>query len=111
MPEHHVKQDPPEHVLSFITDASGDQLFVHADAAGLDLLIRRLTRLRGHVDDGECQDEHLFTTAWSGSGDLSTRGVGEGDHVVQHVKIYGWPPEWVEKHQLRDANPDATPTA
>ena len=111
MAEHHVKDQPPEHVLSFFTDAAGDQLFVHADAAGLDLLIHRLTRLRGHLDRGECEHEHLFTTAWSGAGDLTTRGVAEGEHVVQHVKIYAWTPEWASKHELRDSNPDATPTA
>ena len=111
MADAHVKDQPPEHVLSFIGDAGGDQVFVHADAAGLDLLIHRLTRLRAHLDRGECEHEHLFTTAWTGAGDLSTRGVGEGEHVIQHVKIYAWTAEWVEKHHLRDSNPDATPTA
>ena len=111
MAEHHAKDQPPEHVLSVIGDADGEQVFVHADAAGLDLLIARLTRLRAHLDRGECEHEHLFTTAWSGSGDLSTRGAGEGERVIQHVKIYAWTPERVAKQHLRDPNPDATPTA
>ena len=101
---------PPKHVLSVFTDADGDQVFVHADAAGLDFLIQRLTSLRAHLDRGECEHEHLFTSAWIGSGDLSTRGAGEGDHLVQHLKIYSWTSEWVEKHHLSDAGDESTST-
>jgi hypothetical protein len=100
----------PSHVLSFFTDADGDQVFMHADAAGLDFLIQRLSSLRTHLDRGECEHEHLFTSAWTGSGHLSTRGAGEGDHLVQHVKIYAWTSEWVQKHHLSDTDDESTPT-
>ena len=109
MPKSHVQGQPPDHVLSFIGDADGHQLFVHADAAGLDLLIGRLTRLRAHLDRSECEHEHLFTTAWSGSGDLSTRGAGKSERVILHVKIYAWTAEWGAKHQLKDATADTLP--
>jgi hypothetical protein len=102
-----IQDDPPDHVLSFFTDSHGDQLFVHADRDGLDLLIRYLTRLRSDLDQGECEDLHLFTTPWSGSGDLSTRGVGEGERLIHMVTVYAWTPEWVEKHDLKDPKPNA----
>jgi hypothetical protein len=34
-----------EHLLCFVTDDDG-QLFIHADASGLDLLIRSLSNIR-----------------------------------------------------------------
>ena len=111
MAEKEPTDGTPDHVLSFFTDADGDQVFAHADAAGLDLLIQRLTRLRAHLDRGECEHEHLFTSAWSGPADLSAAGAGEGDHLVQHLKIYAWTPEWVVKHHLSNASDESTPTA
>ena len=26
--------------------------------------------------------------------------LAEGVHLIHHVKIYGWTPEWIQKHQL-----------
>lgn len=93
---------PVSHFLSFSTDADGNQVFVHADAAGLDFLIRSLTRLRQRLDEDICDHDHLFTNEWSGNGDLRTRVVGEGDRLVHHVKLYAWTSEWVAKHHLND---------
>jgi hypothetical protein len=41
----------PNYVLSFATDKDGDQVFIHADAKGLDYLIRSLTRIRRNMDE------------------------------------------------------------
>lgn len=90
-----------EYVLSFATDREG-QLFVHADAQGLDVLIARLTRLRAEIEKNNCEHEHLFTDEWLGDGDLSSKTLDEGVKVIHHVKIYGWTSEWVERHDLRE---------
>jgi len=87
-----------DYVLSIASDGQG-QLTVHADAKGLDLLIRRLSRMRDAVLEGNCPHEHLFSESW-GAGDLSERVLeGDGD-LIHHLKIQGWTPEWVEKHGL-----------
>ena len=87
----------PPYVLSFATDQERDQLFIHADAAGLDYLIRSLARIRQSIDANICDHDHLMTAAWGGS-ELTERGLDEGTRTVQHVKIYGWTPEWIQKH-------------
>lgn len=102
MSDEHKTDTPVQHVLSFFTDTDGSQVFVHADAAGLDILIRSLTRLRRRLDEDICDHDHLLTNDWSGRGNLSTRAIGEGDRLVHHVKLYAWTPEWVAKHQLSD---------
>ena len=107
MSNEHKTDTPVPHVLSFSTDADGQQLIVHADAAGLDFLIRSLTRLRERLDEDICDHDHLFTNEWSGNGDLSTRFLSESDHLVHHVKLYAWTPEWVAKHHLNDSDPNA----
>jgi Immunity protein 32 len=85
----------PDHVLSFATDDEG-QLFVHADAAGLDDLIRSLTRIRRKLDEGICDHDHLMTASWGGCA-LSERSLDANARVIHHVKIYGWTPEWIQK--------------
>ena len=89
----------PNHFLSFATDKDSRQLFVHADAKGLEHLIRSLTHIRQKLDEGICDHDHLMTESWGGSG-LSERTMADGVHLIQHVKIYGWTPEWIGKHGL-----------
>ena len=91
----------PDHVLNFATDKDGNQLFIHADAKGLDYLIRSLAHIRQKLDDDICEHSHLMTDAWAGS-ELSERGMADGIHTIHHVKIYGWTPEWIQKHCLSD---------
>ena len=88
-----------DYILSFATDADG-QLFLHADEKGLDLLIRRLTRLKEKVSSGDCEHEHLFTDEWQGDGDLTSKTI-EGK-IIHHVTVYAWTAEWVTKHGLAD---------
>ena len=87
-----------EHILSFATDKDG-QLFVHADAAGLDHLIRSLSHIRRKLDAGVCDHDHLMTGSWGGD-ELTERTLEEGAKIIHHVKIYGWTPEWIQKHGL-----------
>ena len=91
----------PNHVLSFATDEDGDQLFIHADAAGLDHLIRSLTHIRKKLDDNICEHDHLMTDNWAGP-ELSAKTMGGGIHLIHHVKVCGWTPEWILKHGLSD---------
>lgn len=88
----------PNHVLSFATNHKG-QLFIHADAAGLDHLIQSLTHLRRAIDEDDCPHYHFMSDRCGGS-DLSERTLDQGTETIYHVKIYGWTPEWVEKHGL-----------
>jgi hypothetical protein len=89
----------PDHILSFSTDADGDQIFIHADADGLDHLIRSLTHIREKLDKDICDHDHLMTDAWAGS-ELTQRTLDDGARLIHHVKIYGWTPEWIIKHHL-----------
>jgi hypothetical protein len=89
----------PDYVLSFATDKDGDQLFVHADAKGLDYLIRSLTRIRQKIDQDVCDHDHLMMDDWGGAG-LSERSMPDGVHMIHHVKIFGWTQEWARKHGL-----------
>lgn len=88
----------PDHILSFATDNEG-QLFIHADAAGLDHLIRSLTHIRRKLDEDACDHNHLMTDSWGGS-ELTEQSLDESKQTIHHVKIYGWTSEWVEKHGL-----------
>lgn len=89
-----------EHILSFATDKEG-QLFVHADAAGLDHLIRSLSHIRRKLGEGVCDHDHLMTDSWGG-GELTERTLDEDAETIHHVKIYGWTSEWIQKHRLTD---------
>jgi hypothetical protein len=91
----------PDHVLSFATDQDGSQLFIHADANGLDYLIRSLTRIRRKLDEDVCDHDHLMTDAWAGS-ELSERSMPDAVHLIHHVKIYGWTPALIKKHGLSE---------
>ena len=41
-------------------------MFIHADAAGLDLLIKSLSHIRKKIDENDCEHDHLMTEAWGG---------------------------------------------
>jgi len=87
-----------DHLLSFATDKDG-QLFIHADIAGVDHLIRSLTHFRQKLHEGVCEHDHLMTEGWGGTG-LTEQTLDKGAQTIHHVKIYGWTPEWVQKHGL-----------
>lgn len=63
-------------------NAERSEVEVFCDSAGLELLIRQLDFLRHgstHV--------HLMTPAWAGD-ELSEKVVGEGNMLINHLKIY-----------------------
>jgi len=97
----------PDHILSFATDKEGDQVFIHADVPGLDHLIRSLTHIRQKVIAGICEHDHMMTDAWGGN-ELTETVTDADAHIIHHVKIYGWTPEWLQKHGFRD-EPDSPP--
>jgi hypothetical protein len=86
------------HVLALFADNKG-QVFLHADDKGLEILISRLERLRGHLRKGECDHEHLMTDAWAGDGDLTELdGIEDEGNPVHHLKIYGWTDERAKEY-------------
>ena len=89
-----------EHLLCFVADTER-QLFVHADAAGLDLLIRILSHLRKRIDEDQCDHNHLMTESWGGQGLTEVPACEKDGRIVHHVKIYGWTEEWARKHGMR----------
>jgi len=90
------------HLLSFITNGSGDVITVHTDINGIDYLLSILGLLRTQMVRGECPHEHLFSADW-GRGDLTTSKLSdqpEEEKIVHHVKIYGWTDSWKTKQNL-----------
>ena len=88
-----------EHLLCIVTDDDG-QLFIHADAAGLDLLIKSLSNIRKRIDDNECEHDHLMTESWGGYGLTEAPACEKEGRIIHHIKIYSWTEEWVQKHRL-----------
>lgn len=86
----------PDHVLVFVTDKEG-QLFVHADAKGLTVLIEALERLRKKAVVGECEHDHLLTDSWAGSELSEKLGCEKEGVLIHHVKLYGWTADLVRK--------------
>jgi hypothetical protein len=87
---------PVDYVLTFVKGEEGE-LFMHADAKGLSVLIAALERLKKKAEAGECDHDHLMTAAWAGS-ELSEKKGLEAGELVHHVKLYGWTQEWAKKH-------------
>lgn len=94
--------NPAVPLLSFVTDAEGDRVTIHADLPGLELLLRELTWLKGKLEAGECEHTHLRSPDWAGDELTTTKLSGQEAEVtmVHHVKIYGWNDEWKRKHGL-----------
>jgi hypothetical protein len=93
----------PSHLLSFVTDATGTFLSIHADLPGIEYLIEELQLLRSQLLDDDCPHTHLFAPECAGD-ELTTTKLrdqpGE-ENVVIHVKIYGWNKEWAHRHGLK----------
>ena len=89
-------------LLSFVSNQDGDIVTVHTDRAGLDLLISELISLRDLLEKNECGHAHLFSPFFGGDDLTETKlaNQAEEQHVVHHVKIYGWNEEWAKKHKL-----------
>jgi hypothetical protein len=80
----------PDHLLTFELAKDGDELFIHADAAGLRYLASALTRLAQHAEAGRKEHTHLMTEDWSGH-ELSSVAQGTDGSLLHQVTIHGWP--------------------
>jgi hypothetical protein len=93
-----MKKD--DHVLVLVVEDS-NQLFLHADAKGLDMLIKSLELLRSKIDQGECDHDHMMTESW-GEGSLTEDlGCETQGNIIHHLKIYAWTEEWAKKHGFK----------
>jgi hypothetical protein len=93
------------HLLSFVTNTSGGYLAVHADLAGITMLIDELEILREQLEQNDCPHTHLFSPEAAGDELTSTKIADQNDEniVICHVKIYGWNEEWAVRHGLKPA--------
>jgi hypothetical protein len=82
-------------LLSFVTNSSGDYLTVHADLAGITMLIDELEILREQLERNGCPHTHLVSPLAGGDQLTSTKIADQEveNVVVCHVKIYGWSEE------------------
>lgn len=80
----------PDHLLTFELAKDGDELLVHADAAGLRYLASVLIQLAQHVEAGRKEHTHLMTEDWSGH-ELSSVAQDSEATLLHQVTIHGWP--------------------
>ncbi len=71
-------------LLTFELTKEGDCVEIHADPAGLKLLLGALEKV---LRSG--QHEHLMTPSWGGS-ELSEDKQGQENRLIDHVKIMLW---------------------
>ena len=103
--EFHPEWSEP-HLLSFVTDTSGQYLAVHADLAGITMLIDELESLREQLELNDCPHTHLFSPEAAGN-ELTLTKLADQEHennIVCHVKLYGWNEEWAMRHGLKPAS-------
>jgi hypothetical protein len=99
------------HLLSFVTDESGQYVAVHVDLPGITMLIDELEILREQLEQNDCPHTHLFSWV-PGRSELSTTKLADQaceTNIVQQVKIYGWNEEWAVRNDLKPAPDQATP--
>ena len=90
------------HLLSFVSNGQGNMITIHADLAGVELLIAELVGLRDLLKIGECPHTHLHSMEEAG-GHLSVAKLQdqpEEVNHVHHVKMYGWNEQWKSRHGL-----------
>jgi len=77
-----------------------NQVFMHLDLEGVDLLLRELEKIKQKLLQDDCPHTHLYTSEWAGW-ELSNPNMkleSEKAQPIHHVKIYGWNEEWAETH-------------
>ena len=62
-----------------------DGVEIHCDSEGLELLVSKLNVLKQHGGH-----EHLMTPAWAGT-ELTEEKQGDGNELINHLKILLWP--------------------
>src|SRR4051812_10131549 len=88
---------PPPHLLSVVAEPDGQQIYIHGDKAGYEILANAIDRLLKHLENNQCEHDHLFRWDW-GSDDLTTTMLQEEREnrctQVGHIKLYAWTDEW-----------------
>ena len=95
------------HLLSFVTSSSGSYLAVHADLAGITMLIDELEIIREELEKNDCPYTHLFSPTAAGAELTDTKIASQENenNVICHVKFYGWNEEWAVRHGLKPESP------
>ena len=99
-----MKKPHRQHLLSFVTDTTGQYLAIHTDLRGVNVLIDELQKLKEQLELNDCPHTHLFAASDSSARGLTSTKLADEEHevnVVHHVKIYGWNEEWAWKHNLK----------
>lgn len=94
--------DKTNHLLSFVANSDGNMLTIHLDKDGIEFLMERLATLKELLENGQCEDCHLFTADSIGT-ELTSTKINKQDNeavVVQHVKLCAWTQEWAREHGL-----------
>jgi hypothetical protein len=80
------------HLLSFVTNSSGRYVAIHADLAGITMLIDELEIIREEIGKNECPHTHLWSHEAAGCELTDTKVAGQSEecNIVCEVKIYGW---------------------
>jgi hypothetical protein len=90
-------------MLSLVTDKDGDVVYLHADKSGLEQIQAVISRLLKHIEQDDCEHDHLFSESWGGNELTETMLDQErqsGCKQVHHLKVYGWTDEWAKMHEL-----------
>ena len=93
-----------QHLLSFVTDETGQYLAIHVDLRGVNILIEELQKLKEDLESNDCPHAHLFVTSDESARELTATKIASQEHevnIVHHVKIYGWNEDWARKHGLK----------
>jgi hypothetical protein len=90
----------PKHLIGALSDPAVGEVHIHLDKDGIDYLIESLTKLRDKLEKNECDHDHFFSPEWAGS-ELSTINIKRGEKRVDHIKLYSWTPEWIEKNKIK----------
>jgi hypothetical protein len=98
-----MTNESEQHLLSFVTDTSGQYVAIHADLRGITILIEELQNLREQLELDDCPHTHLFSFPEDSHELTTTKLVDQQNevNVVCHVKIYGWNEEWAQRHGLK----------
>lgn len=72
-------------MLTFELTPDGDELEVHFDARGAEVLMKYLQQAVEHSDH-----QHLMTAEWGGT-ELSAEAQGQQSKLIHHVKLMIWP--------------------
>jgi hypothetical protein len=97
--EYHPEWSEP-HLLSVVS--SGPYVAIHADLAGITMLIDELEGLREQLELNDCPHTHLFALGVP-NGELTATKLPSEEQMrtVSELKIYGWNEDWAVKHGLR----------